>query len=435
MPHRRVALALPLLLACSGPAAPPKPDVAAKASAKPEPTKPPRKLDTTARKSPKIDPPAELQAKDVPPAPTLTSITLTASATGTLPLPEGIGVVLPHVALQLEQGLLVAGQAYVDYDPKIRATEIWQFQAFVPTTGEPRSSKGESGSIRAGMLDGKGGAVLVGSLGVGLAAHVWAGKVGADGAPAGELALANPGYSDAFSIVGGGPKGELAVLAGFADTVAWMQSIDDAGSKRWQPTLEADGFTQLRALARIEGQALLGVGTVAQREGEAWWVRVPADGNAAAQGKVDALEGATPAVDGNRTMVALIDRGEAGLIGLGLAKRGIVQDHDQVFVVGFDRKGEPRWARAIEQVRAKQVRGALGWQGAGLFVLEVPVGEGTAIALLRIAGPDGAEVRVEQIAGSEGRRSAGFVQGVESPELLIADTAGTLGWQRMQVSP
>jgi len=118
-----------------------------------------------------------------------------------------------------------------------------------------------------------------------------------------------------------------------------------------------------------------------------------------------------------------------------LAKRGVVQDHDQVFAVGFDRSGKVEWARAIDQVRATQVRGALGWQGAAMFVLEVPAGEGRALALLRISGSGDADIRVEQLEGSEGKRSAGFVQGAATPEILIADTLGSLSWQRLAVSP
>jgi hypothetical protein len=435
----RAALALPiaLSLACSSPPTPSQHDKAEPAQPKSDPPKPDEIAKPKRKgKTLKIDPPAELQAKDIPPAPSLASVTLVPATTGTLPLPEGVGVVLPHVALQLEQGLLIAGQAFVDYDPQIRATAIWQYQGFVPITGEPRSSKGESGSVRAGVLDGKGGAVLVGSLGVGLSARAWATRIAADGSSAGELAIESPIDSDLLAILAGGPAEELAVLGGFAGASAWLVAIDDAGTKRWQPRIEADGYAQIRALARIDEQALLAVGTLAQKDGSAWSARIGAEGSTIEHAVIEQLDAkvGTP-IDANRSIVALADRGESGLIGLGLAKRGLVQDHDQVFAVGFDRSGKVTWGRAIDPVRAKQVRGAIGWQGAALFVLEVPAGEATALALLRITGPSDADVRVEQIAGSEGKRSAGFVHGADPPQLWIADTKAKLDWQRLEVSP
>lgn len=436
MPLPRVALALPLLaLACSPPAASPKPE-ASEASAKPaaEPAKPPRKQVPRKKLPPKITPPASLTAKDLPPAPPLASATLELASEGRVALPEGIGVVLPHAALQLEQGLLLAGQAFEVYDPQIRATEVWHYQAFVPTSGEPRSSQGESGSIRTGALDGRGGALLVGSLGVGLEVRAWAGRINSDGSPGEPLVLDSPNHSDALTLVMGGPADELAVLAGFADAMAWMLALDSSGAKRWSPQLDdRGGFPQLRALARVDAQALLGVGVVAQRDGDAWWVRMTSEGSEQARGTITEFEG-TP-LDRNRMLYALVDRGEAGLVALGLAKRAVVQDHDQVFAVGFDRGGAPTWARTIDVVRAKQIRGATSLAGAALFVLEVPSESGSALALLRIAGPEGGELRVEAIAGSEGKRAAGFVQGAATPELLIADTSGTLAWQRAKVSP
>lgn len=435
----RAAFALPiaLSLACSSP--PPPPERAEAEPAKPEVDAPESK-----RKPLKTTPPAELQAKDIPPPPSLASITLEPASSGTLALPEGIGVVLPHVALQLDRGVLIAGQAFVDYDPQIRATEIWHYQAFVPTSGEGRSSKGESGSVRAGMLDGKGGAVLVGSLGVGLASRGWATRIAGDGSAAGELAIESPGDSDGLAVVGGGPAGELALIGGFTDASAWLLAIPDAGTKRWQPQVTTEGYAQIRALARIDDRAVLGLGTVAREQGSAWWLRVGAEGSPVEQGTIDRLDPSVgTAIDPNRSMVALADRGESGLVGLGLAKRGVLQDHDQVFAAAFDRSGKITWVRTIDQVRAKQVRGAIGSPDAAMFVLEVPAGEATALALLRIAGPSDADIRVEQITGSEGRRSPGFVHGSDPPQLWIAETTLglhpqsplTLSWQRLEVSP
>ena len=441
MPPLRAAFALllPFTLACSSPPEPAK-SGSAKSSSEPakpanDPVTPATPAKESKRKPFKVEPRAELVAKDVPPAPTLATTTLAPTQSGSVNLPEGIGVVLPHAALALEQGLLIVGQAYVEYDPKIRATEIWQFQSFVPSTGEPRASKGESGSIRAGTLDGEGGALLVGSLGVGMDARAWVGRVGPDGSAKAALPIESLGFSDLLAATGGGPQGELAVLAGFSDTVALLRSIDAAGKKRWQPALEAEGMLQLRALARLDDQVLLGVGSLAQREGNAWWVRAAADGSAIEKGTVESLDLEGSGVDSNRLLYAITAIPDAGLVALGLAKRGVVQDHDQVFAVGFDRSGKVEWARAIDQVRATQVRGALGWQGAAMFVLEVPAGEGRALALLRISGSGDADIRVEQLEGSEGKRSAGFVQGAATPEILIADTLGSLSWQRLAVSP
>jgi hypothetical protein len=429
----RAAFALPLALslACTDPPAPPKQDKAAPEQPESEAEVEPPKHEEPKRKPLKIAPRDELVAKDLPAVPTLASVTVQPATTGTLSLPEGIGVVLPHVAVQLDKGLLIAGQAFVEYDPQIRAKEIWQYQGFVPAGGEPRSSKGEAGSVRSGAPDGKGGAVLVGCLGVGLEARPWATRIAGDGSPAGDLNLEGSGDSDIMAALAGAQPGELAVLGGFAGTSAWLLALDEAGTKRWQPAITASGYAQIRALARLDDQAVLAVGTAAQKDGQAWSVRVSADGS-----KVEPTDiAAGSEIDPNRTVFALADRGAAGLVGLGLAKRAVVQDHDQVFAVGFDRSGKVGWVRAIDQVRAKQVRGAIGLQDAALFVLEVPAGEGTALALLRIGGPQGTDVRVEQIAGSEGHRSPGFVRGSDPPQLLIADTRGTLSWQRFEVWP
>lgn len=437
MSLRRVALALPLLaLACSAPAAPQPAskadlkDLKAEADAKPaKPARAPVK-----KLPPKIAPPPELAAKDLPAAPSLPSVTLERASEGKVALPEGLGVVLPHVALQLGEGLLLGGQGFIVYDPQIRATEIWQVHVFVPTQGEARAFKGESGSIRSGTRDAEGGALLVGSTGVGMGVQVWATRVTAKGEAGPPLSLGLLGYSDVLATIGGGSEGELASLAGFADASAWLVSLDAAGAKRWQPPLdEREGFPQLRALARVEGGGVLGVGVVAQREGDPWWVRVAADGSEQARGRVVEFEGTPP--DRNRTLYAIVDRGAAGFVALGLAKRAVAQDHDQVFAVGFDGTGNPSWARAIEGVRAKSIRGAQAHGDEALFVLEVPGEAGGAVALLHVGGEQGETTRAEQIAGSEGKRSAGFVQGAATPELLLAGIEGELSWQRTKVSP
>lgn len=436
MPPRRVALALPLLtLACSAPAAPQKADAAAaKAETKPEQAKPDKPPRAPLKKlPPKITPPPELAAKELPAAPSLPSLALESAGEGKVAAPEGLGVVLPHVALQLGEGLLIAGQGFIAYDPQIRATEVWQVQVFAPTQGEPRATKGESGSIRTGMRDPEGGALLVGSRGVGMDVQVWASRVTAKGEPGPAISLDSLGYSDVLAVIPGA-TGELAALAGFADATAWLVSLDASGAKRWQPQLdERDGFPQLRALARVGDGSLLGVGVVAQRDGDPWWVRVGSDGSEQARGKIVEFEG--PPLDRNRMLYAIVDRGAAGFVALGLAKRAVAQDHDQVFAVGFDASGNPSWARALEDVRATQIRGAQSLGDAALFVLEVPSAGGSAVALLRVAGEQGETTRAEQIAGSEGKRSAGFVQGAAAPELLLAGIEGELTWQRAKVGP
>ena len=146
MPPRRVALALPLLtLACSAPAAPQKADAAAaKAEAKPEQAKPDKPPRAPLKKlPPKITPPPELAAKELPAAPSLPSLALESAGEGKLAAPEGLGVVLPHVALQLGVGT-----------PKIKRLTAAQRGHFAAQKVEPPAQPSATADAALGEPEG-----------------------------------------------------------------------------------------------------------------------------------------------------------------------------------------------------------------------------------------------------------------------------------------
>jgi hypothetical protein len=239
-----------------------------------------------------------------------------------------------------------------------------------------------------------------------------------------------------FDLIPGTEPGELAVVGGYVDAQGWLVSLDRGGAERWQKFIGSYGYTQIRALARLDGKdaQLLALGTRGQKFGESWWAKSPADGGvdpSPSDVTQDKLEIA--GADVHQTLRAVVDLGSAGIVALGTAKQNYIQAHDQVIAVGFDRSGALTWSKVIADVRVTEVAGARAVDGAASFVVELPAGatQAAGLALIEISA-DGATTRARRIADTEGWHSAGHVEGSESAIVLgFVPTETGIRWRRL----
>jgi hypothetical protein len=434
-------------LACAEPPAEVKPEpqpAAKQAEPKPEPKPEPSKLELP---KPTAPPPIrkDLLAEDLPPVPTLESLTLTASGEGVFAWPEGTDELAPRAAVAVRDGLLLVGQAYLDRQPR-RLSSSWRWYGFVPTSGEASASMLDAGAIRAAIPDGEGNALVLGTRGEQSDPRGWFAIVGGDGALGLQVDLDSPSATEMFDLIPGSEPGELAVVGGYVDAQGWLVSLDRGGAQRWQKFIGSYGYTQVRALVRLDavpGQPgqLLALGTRGKQFGEWWWAKSPADGGVdpsptdVTQGMLD-IEGA----DVHQMLRAVVDLGSAGLVALGTAKKNHIQAHDQVVAVGFDRSGNVAWSKVIADLRVTEVYGARAVNGSASFVVELPTPGTTQVvdatksgglALLEISG-DGATTKARSIADTEGWRAAGHVEGVETASVLgyVATETG-IRWRRL----
>jgi hypothetical protein len=143
-----IALSSLLLLACQPPAKDQPGQADASKQDKPEP-KPEGK---------QVPPPTKAQlvrkdliAEDLPPVPTLEQVDATVLSSGELAFPEGTDELVPRAALLLRDGLLLAGQAYLDRRPGT-PSQSWRWSGFIPRSGEARSVRTDPGAIRAAIV-------------------------------------------------------------------------------------------------------------------------------------------------------------------------------------------------------------------------------------------------------------------------------------------
>jgi hypothetical protein len=442
-------------LACAEPAREPKIE---SAEAKPEPrSTAERDAESSGREVPKPTAPPpirkDLLAENLPPVPTLETVTLAARDEGSFAWPEGTDELVPRAAVAVRGGLLLVGQAYLGRQPH-RMSSSWRWLGFVPTSGEASASKLDAGAIRATIADGEGNALLLGTRGEQSDPRGWFAIVGGDGALELQVDLESPSATEMFDLIPGSSPGELAVLGGYVDAQGWLLSLDRGGAERWQKFIGSHGYTQVRALARLDaatghaGHAkqpgqLLALGTRGQQFGESWWARSPADGGVdpsstdVVQDKLD-IDGA----DVHQMLRAVVDLGSAGIVALGTAKQNHIQAHDQVVAVGFDRGGAVAWTKVIADVRVIEVVGARAVGGSASFVVELPDGESQAVvgrpsgglALIEISG-DGVTTTARKIADTEGWHAAGYVEGSEGPEpaIVLGFVATDTGvrWRRL----
>jgi hypothetical protein len=377
----------------------------------------------------------DLLAKDLPEPPTLASLALTPAGAGVFAFAEGSDELAPRAAVALEGGLLLAGQAYLGRQPGKPPTS-WRWLGFVPNEGEARSTKLESGAIRAASADAKGGALLAGVRGTGFDMRGWFASVDGQGQLGLQVDIEGTQAAEMFDLLPGARKGELALVAGYADAQAWFISLDAAGEQRWHKYVSSYGYTQARAVARLDGEAadILAVGTRSQGFGEAWWAKVPGDGGAdpspegVEQDKLT-ITGADP----NQMLRAIVDLGPAGYVALGTAKLNYIQDHDQVLAVGFDRAGTPSWSKVIPKLRVTDVFGGRADGEVARFVVGLPPAEpGGANGLGLVELRAGGESSAQSLAESGGWLSAGFVEGAEASELVVyAPTPQGVAWRRV----
>jgi hypothetical protein len=432
--QRTATLLLALIgLACTEPRpeakSEPEPKSADKEVAAPEPAKP---------EVPEPPKPApirkDLLAENLPPVPALESMTLTASDEGSFAWPEGTDELAPRAAVAVRGGLVLAGQAYLDRQPR-RISSSWRWLGFVPTSGEPSSSKLDAGAIRAAISDGEGNALVVGNCGEQSDPRGWFAIVGGDGVLELQVDLDSPTATEMFDLIPGSEPGELAVVGGYVDAQGWLVSLDRGGAQRWQKFIGSYGYTQVRALTRLDGQPgqLLALGTRSKKFGESWWAKSPADGGADAspadvvQDKIE-IAGA----DVHQMLTAVVDLGSAGIVALGTAKQNHIQAHDQVVAVGFDRSGAVVWSKVIADVRVTGVYGGRAVGQVASFVVELPADTTeAALGLIEISG-DGTTTKARRIADTEGWHAAGFVEGDASASVLgFVQTDAGIRWRRL----
>lgn len=439
---RRTAISLVCLLAlaCTKQDPQASEQAAAKRGADPStPTEQPE-WKPTRRKPPEIVR-TDLVAVDLPPVPTLETLTLTPTREGSFAFPEGSDELAPRAAVALRGGLLLAGQTYLDRQLG-RPSNSWRWLGFIPQASEGRSTPSstmlESGAIRAAVADGQGGALLCGTSGIGFDARGWFGVVDEQAKLGLRVELDTPTSTEMFDVMPGAAEGELAVIAGYVDAQAWLVSLDRDGKQRWQKYVGSYGYTQARAFARLKGSRgdLLTIGSRAKGFGESWWAKIPGDGGDQA-GSDDVVQDklSIAGADEHQMLRAIVDIGEAGFIALGTAKRNHIQAHDQPLAVGFGRDGAVLWTKVLDDVRVSEVSGARGKPGAALFVVEVPGVDADAAHSLALLEVSATSSSARELANSAGWSSAGFVEGADAAVVLsYAPNSTGIVWRELSVS-
>ncbi|KIG12966.1 hypothetical protein DB30_00850 [Enhygromyxa salina] len=402
--------------------------------ASPQAAAPPAQQDATPAEQPEWTPtrrkPVEvvredLLAVDLPPAPKLEPLAITPAREGSFAFPEGTDELAPRAAVALRGGLLLAGQAYFERRPG-PPPNSWRWLGFTPASGDaPSSVKSELGAIRAAVANGQGGALLCGTSGIGFDVRGWFGVANERAQLGLEVALDTPNSTEMFDLLPGAAAGELAVMTGYVDAQAWLVSLDPKGAQRWQKYIGSYGYTQARALVRLDGARgdLLTIGTRAKGFGESWWATIPGDGGDQ-EGSEDVTQDklSIAGADQHQMLRAIVDVGEAGFIALGTAKRNHVQAHDQALAVGFGRDGAVLWTKVLDDLRISGavtgVSGGLGKPGAGLFVVEVPGPDAESLSALALLEVSTTASSARELQGSVGWSSAGFVEGAEHAAVL-----------------
>ncbi len=426
-----------LALACNGPRPAEESDTTQKSEqAKSGEPKPPSKPEVPKPTEP-LPVRKDLLAEDLPAVPRLSAMTLTSVDAGEFEWPEGTDELAPRAAVVVRDGLLLAGQAYLGRKPR-KPSPSWRWLGFVPTSGDASGTKLDAGAIRAAIADGQGNALVTGIRGEQADPRGWFAKVGGDGAIELQVDLESPSATELFDLVPGSGSDELAVVGGYVDAQGWLVSLDRAGAPRWEKFIGSYGYTQVRALARLDAQ-LLAIGTRGTSFGEFLLAESPADGGAdPSSADVEQQKPEIEGADVHQMLRAGVDLGSAGIVALGTAKKNHIQAHDQVVAIGIDRAGAVTWSKVVPDLRVTEVHGGravvvAGGPGArAKFVVEVPGTDGaSALALLEISA-DGATTVANGIADTEGWHAAGFVEGTESAIVLayIPSDRG-IRWQRL----
>lgn len=382
-----------------------------------------------------------IAASKTPAVPTLAEATLPVTAQGTFALPEDTDELAPHTVVRLGDGSLwVAGQVYRGRRPGT-PSPTWRWTGIVRDGDATASTRHGEGAIRTAIPTPEGGAWAIGSRGKGFGVRGWFGVVDPAGQLSREVDLDSPNSTELFAIVpgAGAEAGELAVVAGYVDAQAWVVSLADDATIRWQRYLGSHGYTQARGLQVLDDGRLLTVGSRGQEFGEFWSAIVPATGSGLL-GSDDAeqFELEVEGADINQSLYAIVDLGGDGLLALGTTKRGHRQAHDQVVAIGFDRAGAPTWSRIVPDVRATAIVAGAADGSLARFVLAVPseaAAEANAVALVSVApGADGAVV-ARRVADTVGWSSAGFVDGRPDAIWLHGPADEGLAWRVVDVAP
>jgi hypothetical protein len=377
----------------------------------------------------------DLVAEELPPVPTLEQLELTPEASGQFAWPEGTDEILPRAAVAITDGLLLAGQLYNGRVPGKPTPPTWAWLGVVANDGAARSTKLGEGAVRAAISDGKGNALLAGFAGAIRDARGWFAIVDAHGEVELQVTLQTQAVTELFDLIPGSSEAELAIVAGYVDAQAWLVSLDRGAAERWQKFVGSYGYSQPRALTRLDHELLL-VGTRSQQFGESWWARVPADGGADPSGAdVTQAKLEIAGADQHQSLRAIVRFADGSSIAIGTGKRNYIQDHDQLLAVGFDAGGAPTWSKVIADVRVTESYGAQAVADVAKFVVGVPGAKPDAPAALALVeiGKDGSAT-VKQIAGTDSWQSAGMVEAAATPALIgyVATNDG-MAWRRWPI--
>ncbi|PRP96027.1 hypothetical protein [Enhygromyxa salina] len=411
-------------------------------------TKEPTKQTRAAASQPseRTPPAPEKLVETWPPAiPSLLLEKLEIERAGSFILPEGTNELTPRAAVALDRGFALVGEA-VSIDGPAQTRRWVGFVSTADRVSEGAGVQLGTGSIHAAISDDKGGALLVGDVGSWPNARGWFGTLDAKGAVTTELELASEAPTQMFDLLAGHGPEQRALLVGNVDARGLVVSIGPRGDVRWQTFVSNSGATQIHASARVHGVRgnVLAIGTRAQGAGvsESWWSTI-ADGPAGTDARVEQGRFQIAGADPDQVLEVIVDLGDdIGFLALGRARRDLVQDHDQIIAVGFDRTGAPTWSRALEYFRGMEIYGAAvdpERPGIANFVVRIPIGGDkgrSALGWLDICpGVDGILIP-RQLAGTEGWASAGFIEGREGrPAILTyARTETGIDWRVLPLS-
>ncbi len=362
-----------------------------------------------------------------PPIPGLLLDKLAVEREGSFALPDGADQLTPRAAVAIGDGFALVGDARVGHRQR--------WLGFAPGDGSARELSFDAGSITAAISDGDGGALLAGHAGLDGDARAWFGALDGRAKLTASVELDGDAPVDVVDVLAGHEPDERALLLGNVSSRGWALSFDERDRVRWKTDPGELGSTLVHAGVWVPaaGGELLVIGTRPEGAGEAAWSR--RDDGRFEQGEF-AIEGADPI----RTLDAIVALDhDMGFIALGRAKRETTQDHDQVIAVGFDRRGQPTWARVLEHFRASEIYGGTihrGQPGVAHFLARIPVGgePSTALGWIEICpGVDGVVV-ARQIAGTLGWESTGFVDGRDDGAMLTyMRTAAGIDWRVLLV--
>jgi hypothetical protein len=383
---------------------------------------------------PPDNPPERVEPDEPPTIPGQLLEKLPTARAGSFSLPADAARLQLHAAVTLGRSFALVGELQIDREGSEPA-EPRRWFGVAASGARPVAGKLlSSGSISATIGDGQGGALLVGHVATSDAARAWFGALDARGRLVHDQVFEGDHTTAFVDVLAGQEPDEHALALGNVGGQGWLVSLDSRGRVRWEKSAGGSGPVEINGGVRLHDSAdVIAIGRGID-DGGAWWASIAATDmlTASKQGTLQVL------ADPERTIAAIVDLGDNGLMALGLAKHQPAHPHHQVFAAGFDRTGAPTWIRVLDHFRAIEINGGTmnpKQPGVAHFVLRIPVAGGedrSALAWLDIMpGVDGIMIP-RQLAGTEGWSSAGFIDTGADPEIVTyTRTASGIDWRTL----